>query len=127
MSRRNLDFGKTGEELAVNFLKTKGYKVIERNYKAKIGEIDIIALDKDTYCFIEVKTRYSNKFGLPEESILQSKQNQISKTALHFLKENSLLDKKARFDVVSVLCTSLDEPEVNLIKDAFELSDAFTL
>lgn len=124
MSRENLDLSRTGEDAAVDFLKANGYKIIARNYKTKLGEVDIIARDKDTYCFIEVKTRHSDRFGLPGEAVAKFKQRQISKTALVFLKENRLLDKKARFDVVSLIY-SKDKPRIELIKDAFELDESF--
>ena len=124
-NKGNLYLGRQGEEAAVNLLKDSGYKILLRNYKSKLGEIDIIAKDKDTFCFIEVKTRHADKFGLPQEAVSASKQRQIAKSALMFLKEKNLLDRRARFDVVSVLY-SKDGPRVDLIKDAFELDQAYT-
>lgn len=123
--KQNLYLGKKGEEEAARLLKDNGYRILLNNYKTKLGEIDIIACDKDTICFIEVKARYSDRFGLPSEAILSHKQRQISKAALAFLKENNLLDKKARFDVVSVLY-SKEGPKLDLIKNAFELDAKFT-
>ncbi|MCX5703047.1 MAG: YraN family protein [Candidatus Omnitrophica bacterium] len=125
MSKQNLYLGKHGEEAAVSLLKENGYKILARNYKTKLGEIDIIATDKDTFCFIEVKARSTARFGSPQEAVSRFKQRQISKAALVFLKENNLLDKKARFDVVSVLY-SQDSPKIDLIKNAFGLSEQFT-
>ncbi len=125
MYRQHLVTGKSGEELAVALLKENGYKIIARNYKTKLGEIDIIARDRDTICFVEVKTRHSDKFGLPQEAVQGFKQRQISKVALAYLKENSLLDKRARFDVVSIIY-SQDNPKLDLIKNAFELAQEFT-
>ncbi|MDD4894762.1 MAG: YraN family protein [Candidatus Omnitrophica bacterium] len=124
MSRKDLYLGKKGEEVTAGLLENSGYKIILRNYKTKLGEIDIIASDKDTICFIEVKTRKSDRFGLPSEAISVSKQRKISKVALGFLKERNLLDRKARFDVVSVLYLK-DAPQIDLIKNAFELSGDF--
>ena len=126
MLKEHIYLGKSGEETAVNLLKENGYKILARNYRTKLGEIDIVALDKDTLCFIEVKTRHSDKFGLPKEAISASKQRQISKTALLFLKENNLLDKKARFDVVSVIYSREQNPRLDLIKDAFDLDESFS-
>ncbi len=123
--KQNLYFGKSGEEAAAALLKENGYKILARNYKSKLGEIDIVAQEKDTICFIEVKTRHTDKFGLPQEAVLGRKQRQISKAAINFLKENKLLDKKARFDVVSIICPQ-DNPELDLIKNAFELDARFT-
>lgn len=120
MSRAHINLGKSGENIAVDLLKDCGYKILLRNYKTKLGEIDIVAKDKDTLCFIEVKTRRSDRFGLAKEAVSVLKQRQMSKAALIFLKENNLLDNKARFDVVSVMYTE-DKPKLELIKNAFEL------
>ena len=125
MSRQNLYLGKFGEESAIDLLKTNGYRILARNYKTKLGEIDIIARDKDTVCFIEVKTRHSDRFGLPQEAISRSKQRHIAKVALMFLKENNLLSKRARFDVISIM-HSEDTSKLDLIKNAFELDQSFT-
>jgi len=125
VSRQNLYLGKFGEESAIDLLKTNGYRILARNYKTKLGEIDIIARDKDTVCFIEVKTRHSDRFGLPQEAISRSKQRHIAKVALMFLKENNLLSKRARFDVISIM-HSEDTSKLDLIKNAFELDQSFT-
>ena len=125
MSRQNLYLGKFGEESAIDLLKTNGYRILARNYKTKLGEIDIIARDKDTVCFIEVKTRHSDRFGLPQEAISRSKQRHMAKVALMFLKKNNLLDKRARFDVISIM-HSEDTSKLDLIKNAFELDQSFT-
>ncbi|MBU1726035.1 MAG: YraN family protein [Candidatus Omnitrophica bacterium] len=125
MSRERLDLGRAGEELAAGFLESKGYRILRRNFKNKLGEIDIIATEKEVYCFVEVKTRQSDKFGCPFEAVIASKQAQISKAALSYLKENRLLDKKARFDVVSVIY-SQGASRVELIKDAFGLDERYS-
>ena len=85
-----------------------------------MGEMDIIAKEKDTLAFIEVKTRTSTTFGPPQLAVNSSKQRQLSKVALYFLKEKGIEDAKARFDVVAILLRSKGE-EIELIKDAFEL------
>jgi len=120
-----LNLGKRGELAAADFLKHNGYKVIFRNYKSRLGEIDIIAKDGDTVCFIEVKARSSEKFGLPQEALSPFKQRQIGKVALWFLKQNNLLDKKARFDVVSLVYLG-QSPKIVLFKNAFDLDQSFT-
>ncbi len=124
MSKERLLLGKSGEDIAAGFLKEQGYSIIVRNYKSRFGEIDIIAWDKDTLCFVEVKTRQSKKFGLPQEAVTKIKQIQISKSALAFLKERAFLDRKARFDIVSVNYSE-GKPKEELIKDAFELDSRF--
>jgi putative endonuclease len=112
--------GRKGEELALRFLKKKGYRVLERNYVCKMGEMDIIATEKDTLVFVEVKTRTSTTFGPPQLAVNPTKQMQLSKVALNFLKQKNLEDVKARFDVVAILLGQKGE-EIELIKDAFEL------
>lgn len=126
MSKKNLNFGKDAEIAAQGFLKTKGYKLLEKNYRTNLGEIDIIAKDKDTLCFIEVKARHSLRFGLPQEAVSQSKQLQISQAALLYLKKHRLIDSSCRFDIVSVSYRG-DQPEFSLIKNAFPLDERFTL
>ncbi len=125
MSKERIGLGHKGEALAADFLKQNGYRILRLNYKTKLGEIDIIAQDKDTICFVEVKTRSSNRFGLGSEAVLGAKQRQVAKAALSFLKEKRLWGKKARFDVISVDCSAVDA-KLNLIKNAFELDTNFT-
>ncbi len=114
------ELGKKGEDLAVRFLKKKGYQIIERNYVCKMGEMDIIAREKDILVFVEVKTRTSTMFGPPQLAVNPKKQSQMSKVALNFLKEKELEDVKARFDVVAILLGPKGA-EIELIKDAFDL------
>jgi putative endonuclease len=117
----NKELGKKGEETALRFLKKRGYRIIEKNYVCKMGEMDIIAREKDTLAFIEVKTRTTTEFGPPQLAVTSSKQRQLSKVALNYLKEKKLEDVKARFDVVAILIRPKGE-EIELIKDAFELN-----
>ena len=114
------ELGKKGEDLALRFLKKGGYQIIERNYVCKMGEMDIIAREKDILAFIEVKTRTSTTFGPPQLAVNPKKQSQMSKVALYFLKEKKLEDAKARFDVVAILLGPKGA-EIELIKDAFDL------
>jgi putative endonuclease len=106
--------------VALRFLKKNGYRILERNYVCKLGEIDIIAKEKDTLAFIEVKTRTSTLFGPPQLAVTPSKQMQLSKAALYFLKEKRLENVKARFDVVAILLSQKGK-EIDLIRDAFDL------
>jgi putative endonuclease len=114
------ELGKKGEEIALRFLKKKGYRIIEKNYVCTMGEMDIIAKEKDTLAFIEVKTRTSTTFGPPQLAVNSKKQMQLSKVALYFLKEKRIEDVKARFDVVAILLGPKGE-EIELIQDAFDL------
>ena len=114
------DLGKKGEEKALRFLKKKGYRIIKQNYICNLGEMDIIAKEKDTLVFVEVKTRTSVAFGPPQLAVTPFKQRQLSKVALHFLKEKKLEDVKARFDVVAILLPP-EKEEIELIRNAFDL------
>ncbi|MFH1092906.1 MAG: YraN family protein [Candidatus Omnitrophota bacterium] len=114
--------GKIGENLAVEFLKSNNYNILERNYHNRIGEIDIIAENSSVLCFIEVKTRANDNFGLPQEAISKSKQRKISQTALAYLKARNRLKGNFRFDVIAVMLNEAGEnPDINLIKNAFDL------
>jgi putative endonuclease len=119
MPGSNVQTGRQGEEAARDFLRKKGYHILQSNYRTRFGEIDIIARDKDTLCFVEVKTRYSQAFGSPYEAVMETKQRTISRVAVYYLKEHNLLDTKARFDIVSVVRES-GNVRCELIKNAFE-------
>ena len=123
MTFARIESGKKGEEEAVSYLRKNGYKIIERNYRTKLGEIDIIADDKGVISFVEVRSKNSPWFGLPEETINKKKKAQISKTALAYIKQCNLMDKSCRFDVVCIQGVGSPEPEIRLIKNAFELGD----
>ena len=118
-SRQNL--GKTGEALAVNFLKKNGYSILTQNYRRKFGEIDIIAREGDYLVFIEVKTRTGTSHGHPLEAVTARKQRQISKVAQCYLAENNLFDAAARFDVVSVVVSPNKPVNVEIIPNAFDV------
>jgi len=118
--REKKELGKEGEEKALRFLKKRGYRIIEQNYVCKMGEMDIIAKEKDTLVFVEVKTRTSMTFGPPQLAVTKFKQRQLSKVALNFLKEKKIEDMKARFDVVAILLPP-EREEIELIRDAFDL------
>jgi putative endonuclease len=126
VSKEALSFGAQAEDLAADFLRKEGYKILARNYRSRLGEIDIIARDKDTLVFIEVKARHNDRFGEPSEAVARRKQRQISKAALAYLKEQRLFDQRARFDVLSVFCSGAGTPRFDLIKNAFDLDEKFT-
>ncbi len=111
--------GTRGEDCALRFLKKKGYRIIERNYRCVFGEIDIIANHQGAIVFIEVKSRTSDRFGYPEEAVGKVKQKKISRIAVNYLGERKLDDSNARFDVVAIHFSPGKE-RVELIKDAFD-------
>lgn len=108
--------GGIGEKLAIKELKKLGYKILEKNFKTKIGEIDIIALDKQTLVFAEVKTRSSDEFGSPSQAVNIKKQKKYFLVATEYLKLKKLFGSECRFDVVEVL-----NGKINVIKDAFSM------
>jgi putative endonuclease len=122
VSKTNQNLGKAGEDLALDFLSRRGYRIIARNYRTRYGEIDIIAVDGDTFCFIEVKMRRQIRYGAPEESVSRLKQRHMVRAATCFLKDRDLLERPSRFDVVSVDHTGPD-PKIELIQAAFVLDE----
>ena len=121
MANQKQTTGEQGEALAARYLKKKGYRIIEKNYRTKLGEIDIIAKDKDTLVFVEVKARRSWQFGNPKAAVTPHKQRKISKVALHYLKNTRRSNVSARFDVAAVTM-SRDKPQIEIIKNAFDLA-----
>ena len=110
--------GTFGEDLAVDFLRKKGYRILERNYHFEHGEIDIIAEEHTMLVFVEVKARRSKLYGEPEDAVTPKKQNQVRHTADGYLMEKNIDDRACRFDVVAI---DLDtKPNaIRHIEDAF--------
>ena len=121
MRNKQQKFGLKGEALAARYLKKNGYKILEQNYRTKLGEIDIIATENKTIVFVEVKSRKSIRYGSPKWAVTPQKQRKISMVALHYLKITRQSDAKARFDVVA-LTSNRDEPQIEIVKNAFELA-----
>ena len=121
MKTKYQQFGEKSESVAVNCLKKQGYRIIELNYRTKLGEIDIIAKQGKTLVFIEVKARKSSRFGRPELAVTPKKQRKISMVALYYLKSTKQSNAKARFDVVAIN-SAKERPSIKIIKNAFELA-----
>ena len=118
----NKDIGSLGEDIAETYLRQIGYTVLERNFRCKIGEIDIIGKDGDYICFIEVKTRYGSIYGRPCEAVTYSKRHKIYKTAETYIMRKKLFKFNFRFDVMEIILNnSNDNPSIRLIKDAFQI------
>ena len=97
-----------------------GYKILKRNYVSKFGEIDIIAYDRGTICFVEMKTRQPENYGSPELAVTKEKRKRIARTALNYLAINHIEDTDCRFDVVSILYKEDDnKPDIELLERAF--------
>jgi putative endonuclease len=114
--------GRSGEDRAAKHLAKLGYRVLERNYRTRQGEIDLIALDRDTVVFVEVKTRTSDAYGAPELAVDSRKQGRMVKAALGYLKQKKLHQMACRFDVVAI--SGGKEPQVEVIRNAFEMDRA---
>lgn len=114
----NVKIGNQGEDLACEYLRKQGYKILERNYRIRGGEIDIIAQDKEYLVFVEVKTRLSHDFGLPVEAITPWKIKYLLKTAQFYLLKIGWVDGPYRLDFLGVdFAEDKDEPQIELIKN----------
>lgn len=97
------EIGQLGEAAAVAYLQKKGYRILERNYRNRHGELDVICLDRGTLVFVEVKTRTSNSFGLPEESVTPQKLRRLRQLVNHYILDRSPSFRQLRIDVVALL------------------------
>lgn len=115
-------FGDQGERAAARYLKKQGMRILARQYRSRMGEIDLIARDGETIVFVEVKSRRSHAAGRPEEAVTMTKQRQLTRLALEYLKRRGWLGtRRARFDVVSVTWpTDQSRPEIVHFRNAFE-------
>lgn len=113
--------GNSGENLAVELLKSKGYTIIKRNYRFGKGEIDIIAKDpnEEGLVFVEVKSRNSLEFGHPIDSITPNKIKQIKRIAELYLYENDIKETLCRFDVITILNLPGQQPKIEHLVNAF--------
>lgn len=111
--------GNRGEDLAAGFLRKKGYRILSRNYRSPVGEVDIIAEEGRTIVFIEVKTRTNDSFGRPFEAVDYRKREKIKRIALYYLKRYKIIDRPLRFDVMSIEMSG-DNSSIEHFTDAFE-------
>lgn len=101
MYKRHI-LGKQGEEIAINYLNKKGYKILEKNFLCRQGEIDVIALEDNYIVFIEIKSRTNTEFGLPSESVTKKKIKKILKAAGYYLYIRNLENLDVRIDAIEV-------------------------
>ena len=122
----HLRLGSRGEKLACRFLRRSGYKVLYRNFRGRTGgEIDIVCRDDDTLVFVEVKTRTREDFGRPFEAINRDKRKRISRGGLAWLRLLDDPDILFRFDVVEVIIAEGAPPRLELLRNAFALSEPY--
>ncbi|MCA1660529.1 MAG: YraN family protein [Verrucomicrobiaceae bacterium] len=118
--------GERGEKLAARLLRKRGYKILYRNFRGRTGgEIDLVCRDRDTLVFVEVKTRGSEDFGRPIETIKPEQRERIARGALAWLRMLDDPDVLFRFDVVEVIAAPGAEPRLELIKNAFSLPKSY--
>ena len=127
MTKRTQRLGNDGENIAAAYLQKNNYNILARNFRfGRNAEIDIIAEIENTIIFVEVKTRSSNKFGMPAEAVTLQKQQKIFMAATKFIQENELFDRACRFDVIEVFANNKEKYlgwKVNHIKSAFEINN----
>ena len=121
LNKAKILLGKEGERIAELFLKNKGYKLVERNYRCAAGELDLIVLDQRVIVFVEVKTRTGRGYGTPLEAVEVRKQQKMIYAAQFFLNAKKLSQREARFDVVGISWPGA-QPLVEHIENAFYLS-----
>ena len=120
--RDNKTIGARGEEIACAYLKGQKFTIVERNFRCKGGELDIIAREGKTLVFVEVKARRTLSFGPPQMAVTPFKQRQISKAALTWLAQKKQFGTNARFDVVAILLPDHEVPVIDHIRNAFDLA-----
>jgi putative endonuclease len=111
--------GESGEDTACRALEARGYRILARRYRTRLGEIDVVARDGGCVVFVEVKTRRGGSFGDPAAAVTAEKQRRLALMAADYLARHRLHRAPARFDVVAVLADRDDGPRVELFADAF--------
>jgi putative endonuclease len=101
--------GKLGEDLAVSYLTKNGFLIVQRNFKARYGEIDVICVKDDTLIFVEVKTRIGRTFGTPEESVTPRKLREVIKTIEYYQLLHAELPQAIRIDVIGIELNEYEE------------------
>nr|HDN00112.1 YraN family protein [Deltaproteobacteria bacterium] len=117
------ELGEKAEGLAEAFFKEKGYNVLERNYRVRWGEIDLILEDRSRIIFVEVKSRQSPKYGQPQEAITYHKRRQIIRVAKWYLQKKGYLDREIRFDVLAIRFYGTGKPAIEHIPWAFDTEE----
>ncbi|OGW72210.1 MAG: hypothetical protein A2Y02_01720 [Omnitrophica bacterium GWA2_52_12] len=116
-----LSLGERGEMAALGWLVQNGYKILAKNYRCALGELDAVASRKNRVYFVEVKTRSGTGFGRPEEAVTRDKQRRLARLAALYLKDKKLTQASVSFAVISVLWRQAQAPEIRMIADAFSL------
>lgn len=120
MQNLNKEIGRFGEDTASKYLEESGYTILDRNFKCRSGEIDIIARDGNYIVFIEVKTRSGSFYGTPGEAVNELKQHKIIKVSETYIMKRKLFNYDFRFDVIEIVIDKAKNASIKLIKDAFQ-------
>lgn len=113
--------GNSGENLAAEYLERQGFQILERQWRSRFGELDLVAVDSETIVFVEVKTRATMAAGDPTEAITRAKQKKITQSALAYLKRRGWLQRRSRIDVVSILWQGQNgQPDIRHYRSAFD-------
>ena len=119
---RDLAAGRRGEDLAHRFLRRQGLAIVARNYRPRSGsgELDIVAWERDTLVFVEVKARASADYGSPDRAVGRQKERDLRRVAGDYLRRSGTAWEQARFDLLNIILT--EPPEIEWVKDAFRPS-----
>ena len=120
MKSYNKDIGNYSEKIAERYLESKGYYILDKNFRNKFGEVDIICRKADLIIFVEIKSRYTNSYGSPLESVTCYKQNKIILLSKYYILNKNLVNFNIRYDVIEIYLNHLNNLyKVNHIIDAF--------
>ena len=121
MSIATRKFGIDSEGLAAEFLRKKGYRILERNYRTRRGEMDIVAEEAGALVFVEVKARRGDQFGGPHAAVGWRKQQQLIRVASHYMARHRIENRDCRFDLVLISEGPLRRKQIDLVRNAFEV------
>lgn len=125
-TKSNRQIGDEGEDLAVAYLESKGYTILERNYFFEHAEVDIVAYDNESsIIFVEVKLRSDTTFGEPEDSVSEEKMRNVYKAAEAWLYERKMDSSPVQFDVISIVQKKSEAPQIKHFKDTYRIRDGF--
>ena len=124
MSHQRQELGKSGEDLAVRELTARGYAILERRYRTRHGEIDIIAEPDATIVFVEVRARATGDFGRAAETLTDQKKRKVTAMAVDYLARHRITNRPCRFDVVAIDEALSPNPEITVYPNAFDAADA---
>jgi putative endonuclease len=119
-----ITIGKSGEDYACRELERRGYEILARRFRTRLGEIDIVAREDDTLVFVEVKARRSTRFGAPCEAVHWRKQQTIARIAAEYVLRHGIGNARCRFDIVSILFGDGLRPRVEILRGAFDARGA---